>query len=164
LQAKGFSLGLISGDAKEPCERVSRELGLPLSHTFYQTTAFQKAEILKNHHHSMMVGDGLNDSLAMGESHVSLAVQGSVDSALKTSDIFMIHGDLKKLPELFQISKYAQIQVRNNIYAALIYNSFGAVLALSGYASPFVAALLMPVSSVFILLTTLRSEKKWKFS
>jgi Cu+-exporting ATPase len=164
LKNHGFIVGLISGDSQEPCEKVSHELGIPLENTFYQTTAFQKAEILKNHPQAMMVGDGLNDSLAMGESHVSLAVQGSVDSALKTSDIFMIHGDLKKLPELFQISSYAQIQVRNNIYAALIYNSLGAVLALGGWASPFVAALLMPVSSLFILFSTLWSEKRWKFS
>lgn len=164
LKSQKIGVGIISGDSKVKTQKIAQKLGIPESETFYETTALQKAEILKRHPNSMMVGDGLNDSLAMSESSVSLAVKGGVDTALKTSDIFMVEGDLRKLPELFSLARMADHILKNNLRAALLYNSIGAGLALSGVASPFLAALLMPASSLFILMSTLWSEKKWKFS
>lgn len=164
LQLNGFQVGMISGDIQTETERVGKLLGLPENRTFSSMTAQQKMQILDKHPHAMMIGDGVNDSLAMSHAHVSLAVHGSVDTAMKSADIFMINGHLSRLPQLFEVAKWARIQLKRNLVSALLYNFIGACLALSGLASPYLAALLMPASSLFILFSTLWGGRSWKFS
>lgn len=154
FQKQNYKVCLVSGDKKQEVLDVGAQLGITPSNCFYELTAEQKMKLVKSEPNSMMVGDGANDSLAFTAAELGVAVSGSVDLALRSADILFLKNDLKLLNQIFYLSELAQKQVKKNLRVALIYNFIGATLAIFGLASPFVAALLMPMSSLFILAYT----------
>ena len=156
LQHQYEKVFMISGDSEEETQRVGQGLGLVAENIISNLNPLQKQKFVNDHDHVLMVGDGINDSLALKAAHVGVAVHGSVDVAMHSADVFLLSDDLQSLTQLFAIAELAQSQVRRNLGTALIYNSFGAVLAILGFVNPWVAALLMPLSSLFIFLTTWR--------
>ncbi len=154
LKSKGYRIVILSGDSFEETTRVAKLLGIESRDAFSSLTAFEKAEMVKASSQSMMIGDGVNDALALQQATVGVAVQGSIDLALKSADVLLLNDNLDSVRDLFEISAKARDQIRKNLTAALIYNSLGGVAALLGFINPFVAALLMPISSMYILATT----------
>ncbi len=154
LQEKGLEVFLLSGDSLSECRRIAAELGISESHVRAEVTPEQKAEILRHHPDAMMVGDGFNDALAMQAAAIGVAVKGGVDLALRSADALILNEGLQSLLTMFDLSEQARRQIRRNLLSALIYNLLGAGLAIGGYVNPFVAALLMPASSMFIWSST----------
>lgn len=154
FQRQNFKVCLISGDKKQEVLRMAEQLGIEKQNCYYEMSAEQKGQLVKNEPYSMMIGDGANDSLALSLASLGVAVSGSVDLALRSADILFLKNDLRLLNKIFSLSQLAQSQVRKNLIVALIYNIIGACLAIFGFASPFIAALLMPLSSLFILAFT----------
>jgi P-type Cu+ transporter len=76
------------------------------------------------------------------------------------SSVFMTEPNLKSLNQLFDISAGALTLIRRNLVVSVVYNSIGGTLALMGFVNPLVAALLMPLSSAFILLSTWLADRK----
>lgn len=160
LQANGFNVALLSGDSKVETEKVAIELGISLSNVYSELTTQEKADIIGKAPKSLMVGDGVNDTLALQAASVGVAVKGGVDLALKSADVLFLKEGLGPLVKLLSVSETARKQIKRNLASALIYNVIGGVLALSGYVDPFVAALAMPVSSLYILGTTWWGTRK----
>ena len=106
-----------------------------------------------------MIGDGVNDSLAMSKSDVSIAVKGSIEIAISTSDIFFLRSGLRPLIDLFSIHKSIQSTLNRNLTLSLAYNIIAGVFALLGYINPLWAAILMPISSLIVISSTV-----WGFS
>lgn len=154
LRRHKMNIFLLSGDDQKETLRVAEILHIPRENCFSQLTPQEKAQHIKASSTSMMIGDGVNDSLALQNAQVSVAVQGAVDVALRSADVLLLNEDLETLQNLFLISKKARKQIRQNLSVALVYNIAGGVAALLGWINPFIAALLMPISSVFILATT----------
>jgi P-type E1-E2 ATPase len=134
--------------------RVGEIVGISEHKCFSGITPEGKRELIKKYPNSLMIGDGYNDVLALKDAFLSIAAHGGVDSALKSADAFFIQGGLDKLKTLYSIAERSRRQVRINLSFALIYNLIGAVLALFGMINPFVAAVLMPISSCIILVAT----------
>ena len=109
---------------------------------------------------SMMIGDGANDSLAFQKANVAVAVSGSVELAMHSADIYLLSEDLSKINDLFNISRRAVALIRRNLAISLVYNAIGGVAALAGWINPFVAAVLMPISSGFILISSWWEARK----
>ncbi|MGZ5279106.1 MAG: heavy metal translocating P-type ATPase [Pseudobdellovibrionaceae bacterium] len=154
LQELGFNIHLLSGDSVEETRHISRQLGLLSAQTFPLMTPQKKAQVLQENPWSMMIGDGVNDALALQAAQVGIAVRGGVELALKSADVLFLKEGLQSTLELLKISKKARLQIKRNLIAALIYNILGGAAALLGWVNPFVAALLMPASSMFILAST----------
>jgi P-type E1-E2 ATPase len=154
LVNKGYKVSVLSGDSENEVKKIADALEIPASQCFARMTAQKKSEKVAAVPNSLMIGDGANDSLAFQNADVGIAVAGSVELALKSADIYLLSADLSKIAELFDISRRALFLIRQNLAISLVYNSFGAAAALMGYINPFVAALLMPVSSGFILLSS----------
>lgn len=154
FQEQNIKVCLVSGDRKQEVYQMGERLGIDSQNCYYEMSAEQKLALVKSEPYSMMIGDGANDSLALSQASVGVAVSGSVDTALRSADILFLKNDLRLLDKIFFLSNLAQSQVRKNLLVALIYNVIGAGLAISGLASPYLAALLMPVSSLFILAFT----------
>jgi Cu2+-exporting ATPase/Cu+-exporting ATPase len=106
-----------------------------------------------------MIGDGVNDSLAMSQSDVSVAIKGSLEVALNTSDVFFMRSGLSPLLDLFSINQTIHTTLRRNLALSLIYNVLAGVCALLGFINPLWAAVLMPISSFIVILSTI-----WGFS
>ena len=117
-------------------------------------TPESKYRLVSDHENTMMIGDGINDSLALMNASVGVAASGGVESALRSSDVFLADSSLKSVESLLNISRDSMGLIRQNLLISLCYNSLGATFALLGFINPFVAAVLMPISSGFILLST----------
>jgi Cu2+-exporting ATPase/Cu+-exporting ATPase len=150
LRTLGLDVFLVSGDSRTECLRMARELKIPEDQVYSGMSPQDKLYLVQAHPRGLMVGDGVNDALALKNAHVGIAVKGGVDLALRAADGLILNDGLSALTELFHLAKLSHRQIRRNLLAALIYNSLGATLAFGGYVNPFVAALLMPASSMFI--------------
>jgi Cu2+-exporting ATPase/Cu+-exporting ATPase len=158
LRGRGIRVVLLSGDSQEVTESIGDQLGFKKGDVFSECCPTIKAEVASLKH-SMMVGDGVNDSLAMIRADVGVAVSGGMETALKGADVYLTNPSLEGIDELIKISRQGMALIRRNLAISLIYNSIGGILALFGYINPFVAAVLMPISSGFILFSTWIEER-----
>ncbi len=154
LRRRGYRVALLSGDKQAVADQLSKDLDFEFDEVHCEVTPEMKAEIVGRTPKAMMVGDGVNDSLAMMRATVGVAVRGGVEAALKSSGVYLCESGLKGITRLIEISEGAASSIKTNLMVSVIYNSVGGALALLGYINPLVAALLMPASSGFILLST----------
>lgn len=154
LKNLGFEIHLLSGDSIQETQKTAEQLGLSSQYAHGEQTPKSKAEIVSHQPHSIMIGDGVNDALALKTAQVGIAVKGGVDIALKSADVLFLQSGVEPFLKLLQSAAKARRQIRRNLISALIYNALGGTAALLGWVDPFVAALLMPTSSLFILAST----------
>lgn len=150
----GLKVVLLSGDSKQETKRIAGMIGISKRNVFAELSAIEKAEFIKITPNSIMIGDGANDSLALQSAKVGVAVLGGVDLALKSADVLLLNEDISSIKSLFEISFLARRQIKRNLLMALAYNSIGGLAAIFGFINPFIAALLMPISSICILAFT----------
>lgn len=155
LSQRGLNCFLISGDRSKAVHRIGNECGIANGNTYSGLSPSKKKEIVETYSNTCMIGDGSNDALAMQIADVGIAVQGSTYLNLQAADVYLTRAGLSPVLELFDIAKSTRKVLVRNISFSLFYNVVGAVLALLGYVDPWLAAILMPVSSVAIVLSTL---------
>ena len=160
FKSRGFRIVILSGDSLDEATRIGHLLEMEQRDIFSGLTAFEKAEMVKTCGASMMIGDGVNDTLALQAATVGVAVQGSVDLALKSADVLLMTENLDSIDGLFEIASRARLQIKRNLTIALVYNTLGGIAALMGFVNPFIAALLMPISSACILAATWAGTKE----
>lgn len=160
MKKAGFHIYLLSGDTKSEAQRMATLLEISPDQVFAELTPEDKKQIVLQHPNSIMIGDGYNDSLALQQARVGIAVKGGVDLALKSADVFFLEEGLSSLHSLLRISAKARRQIHANLLTAIVYNSLGGLAAIFGLVNPFVAALFMPVSSIFILASTWMGTKE----
>lgn len=154
LRARGLKLRLLSGDQEAAAQEMGLQLGFLPEEIQGALSPEDKAEVVAKTPNAMMVGDGVNDSLALLRADVAVAVSGGVEAALRSSHIYMTESNLQALATLFDVADFSRRSIRQNLLISAVYNTAGGALALLGFVNPFVAALLMPLSSGFILLST----------
>lgn len=155
LQAEGKNCYLISGDKKRKALSIGEKCGLKRDRIYSELYPEDKKEIITKYPHSLMIGDGVNDTLAMSSSQISIAIKGSAEIALASSDIFFLRSGLKPLVHLFQVNQRIHQTLKRNLTLSLAYNAIAGTLAVFGFINPLWAAVLMPVSSLIILFSTL---------
>lgn len=155
LKAQGKNCYLISGDKKRKALAIGEKCGLERNHIYSELYPEDKKEIICQYPHSLMIGDGVNDTLAMSSSHISIAIKGSAEIALASSDIFFLRSGLNPLVELFKVNQSIHQTLKRNLTLSLAYNAIAGTLAVLGFINPLWAAVLMPISSLIILLSTL---------
>lgn len=101
---------------------------------------------------SLMVGDGANDAAAMKAAGVSVAVQGSIETSFQCADAYMTTPGIGTLTELISIARRTRSVVWAALLTSLVYNLTGMVLAILGHVTPLVAAVVMPLSSLTVLV------------
>lgn len=153
-------LKILSGDTQENTELVGIECGIEKQNCFGKQTPNDKLNWIQKFDHSIMIGDGANDSLALQAASVGIAVRGSMDLSLKHADVYFTDGGLDPLLKLFAIAKKSHQTLYRNLLISLIYNFLGGTLALSGYITPMIAAILMPLSSAAIVISTLIGQRR----
>ncbi len=160
LRLRGYKPILLSGDRRAIATKTGQALGFQPEEIFAELSPIDKAHLVTRYAPAMMVGDGVNDSLAMMRATVGVAVSGGVEAALKSAAVYLVEPGIQGVAALLDVSETAYALIRQNLLISLIYNVSAGSLALLGYINPFVAAILMPISSGLILLNTwLRSRQ-----
>lgn len=155
LRDAGWSVRILSGDATPVVRAVGRSLGLSADACQGEATPEEKlrvVESLKGDHRVVMVGDGVNDAAAIAAATVGIGVHGGAEASLATADIFLTTPGLAPLVELMQGAGHTMRVIRRNITFSLLYNVVGAWLAIVGLINPVIAAVMMPLSSLTVVL------------
>jgi Cu2+-exporting ATPase len=155
LRAAGWRTVMLSGDAPDVVAAVGRSLDFSADELVAAATPEDKlrfVEALKRNGSVVMVGDGVNDAAAIAAASVGIGVHGGAEACLATADIYLTRAGLSALIELTEGATRTMHVIRRNIACSLAYNLLGAGLAAVGLLSPLIAAILMPTSSITVVL------------
>lgn len=158
LQAAGLPVMLLSGDAAAPVAALARELGIDdwQADMLPAEKAARLASLQATGARVLMVGDGLNDTVALASAHVSISPASALDAARVASDIVLLGQDLSPIADARRIAVTARRRIKQNFALSLAYNAVAVPVALVGLATPLVAALAMSTSSLTVTLNALR--------
>ncbi|MEP3945437.1 heavy metal translocating P-type ATPase [Ascidiaceihabitans sp.] len=158
LQQSGLDVILLSGDAQGPVDDVSARLGITQAHARMRPE--QKFDMIRDLQGQgarvLMVGDGLNDTVALTAADVSISPASALDAARSASDVVLLGQNLAPLAEAITTAKSATKRIKENFQIATIYNILAVPLAAAGFATPLIAALAMSSSSITVSLNALR--------
>ncbi|MEO1238490.1 MAG: heavy metal translocating P-type ATPase [Pseudomonadota bacterium] len=154
----GLDVHILSGDTTAKTERMATRLGV--ERWSANMTPEDKHDIIsdlvKDGEKPCMVGDGINDTVALTAAHASVAPGSALDAARNAADVVMMGDTLDHLPDLFETSKKAVRMCQQNFGIAFCYNAISIPIAVSGHASPIAAALAMSTSSILVILNAMR--------
>jgi Cu+-exporting ATPase len=151
---KKFKLFLISGDSDGERKRMESLFGQKTG-IYFQKLPHQKAEIVKELKQSgktAMIGDGLNDAAALKASDFGISVADDIFRFTPASDAIMSSENFSELNKLFDFSKASLRVVKWSFVFSFLYNGVGLFVAVQGLLTPVIAAILMPLSSVTVVL------------
>ncbi|MCF8239218.1 MAG: heavy metal translocating P-type ATPase metal-binding domain-containing protein [Saprospiraceae bacterium] len=150
-----MTMHLVSGDRPVDHEFLANLVGSPDQLHFQQLPAdkleFVKQQQLENHH-VLMIGDGLNDAGALRQSNVGVVITESLNNFTPASDMILSAQSFILLPAIRKLSKRLVSHVYLAYGLALLYNVVGLSFAIRGDLSPIIAAVLMPLSSLSIVI------------
>ena len=158
LQAQGLSTEILSGDSAAAVERVARQCGID-QHASRQSPAGKLQhvrELSAKGGFVAMVGDGINDAPVLGGAGVSVAMSRGSPLALASADLILVGDTLKVLPQAVELARRARRIIRQNLLWAAGYNLTAMPLAAMGWVPPWLAAIGMSASSIFVVLNSLR--------
>ncbi|MDY3200491.1 MAG: heavy metal translocating P-type ATPase [Arcobacter sp.] len=162
LQNKNIDVIMLTGDNEQVASKIANELNI--KKYFAKQTPVSKAnyikELKKENKIVVMVGDGVNDSVALSNADVAIAMGNSADISLAVSDIVLLNSTLNSLKDAFVISNKTYKYIKQNLSLSIVYNMITIPLAMAGLVIPLVAALSMSLSSLMVVLNSLRIKMK----
>lgn len=165
LHDKGIEVYMLTGDHEQTAKAVAKQIGL--KHYKAEVLPSEKAEFVKqlqaNGKIVAMVGDGINDSHALAQADVSIAMGKGSDIAMDVAKMTLITSDLQSVPKALNLSTKTVMGIRQNLFWAFIYNLIGIPLAagvlypINGFLlNPMIAGAAMALSSVSVVSNSLR--------
>jgi Cu2+-exporting ATPase len=161
LRRRGVTAHILSGDHPAVVARVAGELGIEPSHARGGLSPEDKRDVVAalveeraGRGRIAMVGDGVNDAAAMALSDVGIAVHGGAGASLAAADVVLTRPGLAPLLAVVVGAHRLIGVVLRNLLFSLVYNLTGATLAILGLVGPLLAAILMPISSLTVILSS----------
>ena len=151
---------MLTGDNEKAAQKVALKLGITDFTAFcLPENKMQVITTLSHKHKVLMVGDGVNDALALQNAAVAVSLKQGADLAVQNSDIILLKNDLHALEQAIRLSKKTFIIIKQNLAFSLCYNALTIPLAFVGLINPLVAAASMSLSSVVVILNALRIRR-----
>ena len=165
LQERSIDVYMLTGDNQQTAQAVADQVGL--KHFKAEVLPSDKADFVKELQAKgkivAMVGDGINDSHALAQADVSIAMGHGSDIAMDVAKITLITSDLQSIPKALNLSKKTVLGIRQNLFWAFIYNIIGIPIAagllypINGFLlDPMIAGMAMAFSSVSVVANSLR--------
>ena len=170
LLSQGIDVCMLTGDNEKTAQFVAKQVGI--SHVVAGVLPAEKSAFIKKMQAEgkkvAMVGDGINDSAALAQADLSIAMGHGSDIAISVAGITIVAPDLRKVSEAIMLSRLTVKSIRQNLFWAFIYNLTGIPLA-AGILYPFFGVMLNPMiagaamalSSVSVVTNSLRIKKRF---
>jgi Cu2+-exporting ATPase len=157
----GLTVELLSGDAGARVAEAAEAAGIVrwAGEATPEAKAARMETLAREGRRVLMVGDGINDAPALALAHVSAAPADGTDLAQTASDLVLRADGLMPLTEAIARARQAQRLARQNIGLAFGYNIIAVPVAVAGFATPLIAALVMASSSILVTLNALRAGR-----
>ena len=168
LKEKKYNLAMITGDNHLTAQAIGEKIGMDI--IFSEVTPEQKyskvKELQEQGYNVAMVGDGINDSPALVQANIGIAIAGGTDIAIESADIVLMKKDLKDVITTLELSNAVIKNIKENLFWAFIYNTVGIPLAAGIFypwtghlLNPMIAGFAMAMSSVSVVSNALRLKK-----
>lgn len=165
LKKQGIVVYMLTGDNAQTAAAIAREAGI--DHFRADTMPSDKADFVKKLQAEgkivAMIGDGINDSQALAQADVSIAMGKGSDIAMDVAKITLVSSDLQQVPKALRLSKLTVRTIKQNLFWAFIYNLIGIPIAagilypVNGFLlNPMIAGAAMALSSVSVVSNSLR--------
>jgi Cu2+-exporting ATPase len=165
LQDRGIDVYMLTGDNEQTAKAVAKQVGI--EHFKAEMMPSDKADFVKELQEQgkvvAMVGDGINDSHALAQADVSIAMGKGSDIAMDVAKMTLITSDLQSIPKALKLSSRTVQGIRQNLFWAFIYNvigipiAAGVLYAYNGFLlDPMIAGAAMAFSSVSVVANSLR--------
>ena len=163
LKEQGKKVVMLSGDNEITAKFIADEVGIDIVYSNISPKGkLEKIRELNKNQNVIMVGDGINDSPALKEATIGISVSNGTDISSDSADIMLMSEDMSKLLDVFKIGKKTIKIIRENLFRALGYNLLMVPLAtgiLPISLNPMIASLAMTLSSLTVVLNSLRLRK-----
>ena len=169
LHELGIETIMITGDNEKTALAIAKKLGIKnvLAEVMPEDKANKIKELQAKGKKVGMVGDGINDSIALAQADIGIAIGSGTDIAIETGDVILVKNDLMDVVKAMKISRYTMNKIKQNLFWAFIYNIVGIPIAM-GVFYPFIGILLSPViagtamafSSVSVVTNSLLMKNK----
>lgn len=158
LQDKNIEVYMITGDHHKTAQAIAKELGINnvVTEVLPQNKAEEVKKLQAQNKVVAFVGDGINDAPALVQADLGIAMGGGSDIALETGNIVLTNSNPVKVYEAITLSKKTFSTIKQNLFFAFFYNVVAIPLAALGLLSPMIAALAMSMSSVSVVVNSLR--------
>ena len=164
LKELGVRVGMVSGDNKRAAKAIAEEVGIEEIHA--EVLPDEKLKIVQEYQNKGLkvafVGDGINDSPALVQADIGIAVGSGTDIAIEAGDFVLVKNDLRDVVTAIDLSKKTITRVKMGLFWALFYNSVaiplaaGLLFVLTGKLfPPEIAGLAMALSSVSVVINSL---------
>ena len=163
LKAMGITPVLLTGDNAAVAARVAAEVGIAAHDVIAGVLPSEKADVIKklqaDGRRVAMVGDGVNDSVALATADIGMAIGTGTDAAIEAGDITLVRGDLRTVPTALRLSSRTLRIIKQNLFWAFGYNVAAIPLAAVGLLNPMIAGAAMALSSVLVVTNSLRLKR-----
>ena len=159
---------MLTGDNKETAEKIAQDIGI--TKVISNVLPAEKTRVIKDlkeeNRNVMMCGDGINDSPALATADIGVSVKSGTDIAMDSSDVILTRNNLDSILKLINISKKTIRIIKENLFWAFFYNvlmipiAMGILRPLGIAINPMIASLAMVISSLTVILNTLRLRSK----
>ena len=155
---------ILSGDNEKVVKRVAIQIGVQNyeSNLTPEDKLHSIQRLQNNGRKVVMVGDGVNDILALANADIGIVMGSGSDIAVDVGDVVLLNNSLSSLDDAFKISRTSYGLIKQNLGISLVYNAITIPLAMAGFIIPFIAAISMSLSSLLVVGNSIRIRYKWK--
>lgn len=162
FQRANFRVAILSGDRFAVVKSIAKSLNI--AEFYAQQSPIDKSAFIDKLHTEgrkiVMVGDGINDAIALNKSDIAISMGAGSDIAIESSDIVLLDDSLASLERAHKIALKTYATIKQNIKISIIYNLLTIPLAMMGFVIPLFAALSMSFSSILVVLNSLRIRQQ----
>ena len=161
LRGMGLRPVLLTGDNERAARFVADTVGIDevIAGVLPEGKATAVKELQDAERVVAMAGDGVNDAAALAQADLGLAMGTGADAAIEASDLTLVRGDLRAVPDAIGLSRRTLATIKGNLFWAFAYNAAAIPLAALGFLSPLIAGAAMAFSSVFVVTNSLRLRR-----